>query len=152
MIHRDVLELVKNEGPREAKNPKKFVCDYPGCGQRFTRNSNKTTHMLTHTNERPHVCPHCKKDFTRQHDWKRHMELHDPSKKFKCSGQLADGRVWGCNKEFARKDALSRHFKSQQGRQCIDEVLREGHSLEEIYDQQGLSMLSGNSSEDMYEE
>jgi hypothetical protein len=152
MTHRDVLELVKNEGPREAKNPKKFVCDYPGCGQRFTRNSNKTTHMLTHTNERPHVCPHCKKDFTRQHDWKRHMELHDPSKKFKCSGQLADGRPWGCNKEFARKDALSRHFKSQQGRQCIDEVLREGHSLEDIYDQQGISMLSGNSSEEMYEE
>jgi transcription factor CRZ1 len=70
--------------------------------------------MLTHKNERPHVCPECGKDFTRQHDWKRHMELHDPSKKFKCAGQLADGRPWGCNKEFARKDALSRHFKSQQ--------------------------------------
>jgi transcription factor CRZ1 len=70
--------------------------------------------MLTHKNERPHVCPHCGKDFTRQHDWKRHMELHDPSKKFKCAGFLADGRPWGCNKEFARKDALSRHFKSQQ--------------------------------------
>jgi hypothetical protein len=70
--------------------------------------------MLTHKNERPHVCPHCQKDFTRQHDWKRHMELHDPSKKFKCSGTLANGRPWGCNKEFARKDALSRHFKSQQ--------------------------------------
>jgi transcription factor CRZ1 len=70
--------------------------------------------MLTHKNERPHVCPHCHKDFTRQHDWKRHMELHDPSKKFKCSGTLANGRPWGCNKEFARKDALSRHFKSQQ--------------------------------------
>lgn len=70
--------------------------------------------MLTHKNERPHVCPHCRKDFTRQHDWKRHMELHDPSKKFKCAGFLASGRSWGCNKEFARKDALSRHFKSQQ--------------------------------------
>lgn len=42
MTHREVLDLVKNDGPREAKNPKKFVCDYPGCGQRFTRNSNKT--------------------------------------------------------------------------------------------------------------
>jgi hypothetical protein len=42
MTHRDVLDLVKNDGPREAKNPKKFICDYPGCGQRFTRNSNKT--------------------------------------------------------------------------------------------------------------
>src|SRR5271170_3551188 len=70
--------------------------------------------MLTHKNERPHVCPHCQKDFTRQHDWKRHMELHDPSKKFKCAGTHSDGTPWGCNKEFARKDALSRHFKSQQ--------------------------------------
>lgn len=130
MTHRDVLDLIKPEGPREAKNPKKFVCDYPGCGQRFTRNSNKTyylccggvdfrTHMLTHKNERPHVCPRCQKDFTRQHDWKRHMELHDPSKKFKCAGTLADGRSWGCNKEFARKDALSRHFKSQQVRSSL---------------------------------
>jgi len=42
MTHREVLDLVKNDGPREAKNPKKYVCDYPGCGQRFTRNSNKT--------------------------------------------------------------------------------------------------------------
>jgi len=42
MTHREVLDLVKNDGPREAKNPKKFICDYPGCGQRFTRNSNKT--------------------------------------------------------------------------------------------------------------
>jgi len=42
------------------------------------------------------------------------MELHDPSKKFKCAGTLSDGTPWGCNKEFARKDALSRHFKSQQ--------------------------------------
>jgi hypothetical protein len=44
MTPRDVLELVKNDGPREAMNPKKFVCDYPCCGQRFTRNSNKTYH------------------------------------------------------------------------------------------------------------
>ena len=132
---------------------------------------NSRTHMLTHTNERPHVCPHCQKDFTRQHDWKRHMELHDPSKKFKCAGFLSGGRPWGCNKEFARKDALSRHFKSQQvpsppvppllntnanvyqGRQCIDEVLREGRTLEELYEAQGiLGHLSGNSSEDMYED
>jgi hypothetical protein len=42
MTQREVMDLVKNDGPREAKNPKKFVCDYPGCGQRFTRNSNKT--------------------------------------------------------------------------------------------------------------
>ena len=42
MTAREVLDLVKNEGPREAKNPKKFICDFPGCGQRFTRNSNKT--------------------------------------------------------------------------------------------------------------
>lgn len=123
--------------------------------------------MLTHKNERPHVCPHCQKDFTRQHDWKRHMELHDPSKKFKCAGTLSDGTPWGCNKEFARKDALSRHFKSQQvshqdtvtvandqGRTCIDAVLREGQTLEDLYEQQGISMasLSGNSSEGMYED
>jgi len=81
------------------------------------------------------------------------MELHDPSKKFKCAGFLADGRSWGCNKEFARKDALSRHFKSQQGRQCIDEVLREGRTLEDLYEAQGIvGPISGNSSEDMYDE
>lgn len=49
MTHREVLELVKNEGPREAKNPKKFVCDFPGCGQRFTRNSNKTYILSNNT-------------------------------------------------------------------------------------------------------
>lgn len=41
-----------------------------------------------------------------------------------------------------------------KGRQCIDEVLQEGRTLEELYEAQGISMgaLSGNSSEDMYDE
>jgi len=110
---RELVEIIGIGGQGKAPNPKPFECDFPGCGQRFMRNSNKTTHMLTHKNERPHVCPYCQKDFTRQHDLKRHMELHDERHYWKCTGFLADGRRWGCDKEFARKDALRRHFKSQ---------------------------------------
>lgn len=42
LTHHKVLNIVRKDGAMEAKNPKKFVCEYSGCGEPFTRNSTKT--------------------------------------------------------------------------------------------------------------
>jgi len=114
-------------------NPSKFHCDE--CEKSFTRAYNLRSHLRTHTDERPFVCTTCGKSFARQHDRKRHEELHLGKKLFICKGELKDGTPWGCNKEFARADALGRHFKSEQGRRCAEPLLNEQGVLDPASDQ-----------------
>ncbi|KAH6913544.1 hypothetical protein BKA70DRAFT_1096559, partial [Coprinopsis sp. MPI-PUGE-AT-0042] len=62
-------------------------------------------HIRSHNEEKPFVChwPGCGKGFARQHDCKRHEQLHTNYRPFTCEG---------CNRQFARMDALNRHCKS----------------------------------------
>lgn len=55
--------------------------------------------------EKPFQCkwPGCGKGFARQHDCKRHEQLHSNHRPFTCEG---------CKKPFARLDALNRHRES----------------------------------------
>jgi len=51
-----------------------FCCDQ--CGRRFTRSDILTAHVSTHTGVKPHACPFCSKTF--QRPWHRmvHMRTH----------------------------------------------------------------------------
>ncbi|KAF1820320.1 uncharacterized protein K489DRAFT_304511, partial [Dissoconium aciculare CBS 342.82] len=108
---------------RVQKHPATYQCSL--CPKRFTRAYNLRSHLRTHTDERPFVCTVCGKAFARQHDRKRHEGLHSGEKKFVCRGQLQTGNPWGCNRRFARADALGRHFRSEAGRVCIKPLLDE---------------------------
>ncbi|KAJ3801181.1 hypothetical protein GGU11DRAFT_675570 [Lentinula aff. detonsa] len=79
-----------------------FVCPVPGCGSTFTRSFNLKGHIRSHNEEKPFLChwPGCNKGFARQHDCKRHEQLHTNYRPFTCEG---------CQKPFARMDALNRH-------------------------------------------
>ncbi|KAJ7221421.1 hypothetical protein GGX14DRAFT_514398 [Mycena pura] len=79
-----------------------FICPVPGCGSTFTRSFNLKGHIRSHNEEKPFLCkwPGCGKGFARQHDCKRHEQLHTNYRPFTCDG---------CNKQFARMDALNRH-------------------------------------------
>ncbi|KAH7341791.1 hypothetical protein B0J17DRAFT_567200 [Rhizoctonia solani] len=82
-----------------------FKCPVPGCGSTFTRHFNLRGHIRSHNEERPFKCkwPGCDKGFARQHDCKRHEALHLNIRPYTCEG---------CQKTFARMDALNRHCKS----------------------------------------
>ena len=59
-------------------------------------------HIRSHKDEKPFMCPwpECGKGFARQHDCKRHQQLHSDTRPHECGG---------CGKQFARMDALNRH-------------------------------------------
>ncbi|KAJ3004459.1 UNVERIFIED_CONTAM: hypothetical protein HDU68_005100 [Siphonaria sp. JEL0065] len=100
------------------RTSKLYTCSFDGCGKQFTRAFNLKTHEQTHDEHRPRdfVCeePGCGKTFVRIHDLTRHAVAHNQSKWHFCGG---------CNRGFARIDALRRHEKSSTGAcRVVEEV------------------------------
>ena len=57
-------------------NFKPFKCEQ--CGSCFSRSNALKTHMMTHSGERPYVCPYpcCGKRFTEKGNMKTHTKIH----------------------------------------------------------------------------
>ncbi|KAF9377285.1 hypothetical protein CPC16_011913 [Podila verticillata] len=103
--------------------PTSFPCSAPGCDKVFSRAYNLTSHMKTHSAERPFLCGVCPLAFARRHDRERHVRLHTGEKPYGCEG---------CGAGFMRNDALHRHQKlcgmEQEGHEQEQE---HGHEREE---------------------
>jgi hypothetical protein len=97
----------KRVRPPTVKKPKKvrptsFPCTEHGCGKSFNRAYNLTSHMKTHSSEKPFLCGACPLAFARRHDRERHVRLHTGEKPYSCAI---------CGAGFMRNDALLRHQK-----------------------------------------
>jgi hypothetical protein len=97
---------------RQKKRQKEYTC--PHCNKVFRKKYNWTSHLLTHSTDKPFKCQHCEKDFSRATDMRRHESSHG-EKTHVCFGYLRDGGSWGCGRSFARADILSSHHKVSVG-------------------------------------
>ncbi|KAF9994824.1 hypothetical protein BGZ80_007028 [Entomortierella chlamydospora] len=96
-----------------------YKCEYEGCTKTFSRPYNLSSHIKTHTNQRPFRCGHCDRQFARLHDKNRHERLHRGVRPFACDR---------CQHHFARTDALNRHLKVEGGRNLCNMYLIERNS------------------------
>lgn len=118
-------DLETGDETKAHKRSKIFKC--PSCEKEFTRKSNLDSHLITHSNARPHTCKECGKSFARLSDRTRHESTtHRTTKTFQCRGVKKDGvKEWGCGHFYSRADGLRKHFKSFAGRQCLYDFLRD---------------------------
>ncbi|KAF2848794.1 hypothetical protein T440DRAFT_490948 [Plenodomus tracheiphilus IPT5] len=107
------LSFDELDEPEYPELPTSFDCNQ--CGAKFTRKHNLKIHMRTHNapNKKSFICSQCGKPFARLGDRTRHETItHSDAASFACGGLLKTGTPWGCNREFARRDDLKRHWKS----------------------------------------
>ena len=100
-------DLYWNARMLEQKNSdtgeKPYVCSH--CQRGFTREASLKIHMESHEGLRPHTCLHCGMAFKRLHHYTDHMRIHLGIKPYKCEE---------CGKEFARPAQLKRHSSSHE--------------------------------------
>lgn len=101
------------------KRPRQTEFKCPQCPRIYKKRYNLNSHLQTHAIERPHVCTYCSKQFTRLSDHTRHIKTHTGVKDFVCHGTLENGNTWGCGRSFARAETLRKHHESRVGQACI---------------------------------
>ncbi|TPX34465.1 hypothetical protein SmJEL517_g02882 [Synchytrium microbalum] len=135
--------LIEPETPPQTPR-EEFRCNVMGCNKVFEKRSKLNQHEKTHSDERPHVCPHpgCGKAFRRADHLRAHTPAHatevELQKPFVCTYTDCESRfrlkhqltrheathqtpkpfhctVDGCEEAFAKREQLRRHVAAHSG-------------------------------------
>ena len=78
---------------------KKYPCLH--CTKSFSKSSNLTRHIRTHTGETPYKCPHCPKSFSHSSHLTTHFRTHTGETPLKCLN---------CPRSFSHTCTVKRHI------------------------------------------
>lgn len=108
---------------RSSKRPKRYVCEYDGCGKAFDRPVRLEAHVRTHNGERPFICkePECDKSFFKSEHLKAHIQnKHADTADYVCHYALsrnADGSEEVCGRTFTTGTRLRRHVAAHDAKE-----------------------------------
>lgn len=110
---RDALDLEQNS---QYSNEEYFRCKYPGCNKTFPKLYNLKSHVVCHSDSKPHKCTMCGKAFARKHDLQRHLRtIHSSERPFQCDV---------CRGFFPGADALRKHKMTERSSQNKTEAAK----------------------------
>lgn len=85
---------------------KMFQCPFPGCGKQFQLKGNLKRHENIHNGAKQFRCAFCGKDFLRKADMEVHHRVHTGEKPYTCKYAPE------CDKSFARRSDLLSHERT----------------------------------------
>ena len=96
----------------------------PECGDSFAQNSALQRHIMSHTGEKPFICEICGEGFKVNYHLKRHYMVHTGLRPYSCQD---------CGEKFSRNSHLKRHAMIHTGEkpfpcnQCGKKFLNSNH-------------------------
>ncbi|KAF1321167.1 Zn-finger protein, partial [Globisporangium splendens] len=106
---RETTDSSQHEDSSDSSSTKKvFKCTFPGCGKEFHLKGNLKRHLNIHNGDKKFKCKFCGKDFLRKADMEVHHRVHTGEKPYQC--KFAE-----CDKSFARRSDLLSHERTHVG-------------------------------------
>ncbi|XP_048240164.1 metal regulatory transcription factor 1-like isoform X2 [Haliotis rufescens] len=120
-----IITLETQDPYTNAKEVKRFQCNFQDCSRTYSTPGNLKTHLKTHRGEYTFVCDQhgCGKAFLTSYSLKIHVRVHTKEKPYECDitgceksfNTLYRCSETGCQKAFAASHHLKTHTRTHSG-------------------------------------